>query len=290
MTINRKEKHEISQKFNSSGNLFIVSKHFGTSRFLPSFSGRTNINHFSKSSAVRMRKYLRTTESDYSIMVTLTYPNEYPKNGKIVKEHLRRFLQELKRESERNVKKENNCEFSAFWFLEFQERGAPHFHIFTNRRFNKMWLSKKWYEICETYDEKHLRIGTRIEKLRGGRGATCSYASKYAAKLSQKSVPECFLNVGRFWGISGNRRVVSADTTVTDEQIQDNEEIQATVSSIKSIITGLNSKNEAKFLKKSIENVDVIVINKKIDQIRLYKLVVKLKELVINDALSKFRE
>ena len=63
-----------------------------------------------------------------------------------------------------------------------------------------------------------MHAGTRVETLRTGRGGTIAYASKYAAKATQKKVPLEYLNCGRFWGITGERRLVSAATSlrVTD--------------------------------------------------------------------------
>lgn len=48
-----------------------------------------------------------------------------------------------------------------------------------------------------------------------------AYASKYAAKLTQKSVPEGYENVGRFWGVTGVRSVLAADTYVTQDELKD---------------------------------------------------------------------
>jgi hypothetical protein len=45
-----------------------------------------------------------------------------------------------------------------------------------------------------------------------------AYASKYAAKAEQKEVPENYENVGRFWGVTGRRATLSADTFVTEPE------------------------------------------------------------------------
>jgi hypothetical protein len=50
-----------------------------------------------------------------------------------------------------------------------------------------------------------------------------SYASKYAGKLEQKQVPEGYTGVGRFWGVSGWRGVVSAGTFCASSQLCDPE-------------------------------------------------------------------
>jgi hypothetical protein len=180
---------------------------------------RSDVTHFSASSGQRMRRYLRECFVDYSAMVTLTYPGIYSANGGIVKEHLRRFLQEVRRQYIRD--KYDPDLFSAFWFLEFQERGAPHFHIFFTFLPDKNFISRKWYEIVDSEDERHLRAGTRTEVLHRGRAGTISYASKYAAKAEQKAVPDGYLKVGRFWGVWGNRNLMSADTYVTARQSRD---------------------------------------------------------------------
>jgi hypothetical protein len=147
-------------------------------------------------------------------MVTLTYPGFYPGNGAVCKEHLRRFLQELQREHSRCHQATQKGHHSSFWFLEFQQRGAPHFHIFTTWAPDKDWVAKRWYEIVGSEDIRHLHAGTRTEFLRSGRAGTISYAAKYAAKLEQKAVPENFENVGRFWGVMGRRGTVAATAFV----------------------------------------------------------------------------
>jgi hypothetical protein len=203
----------IGTTYRASGNIFIAVR---TSRGCPHVfchSGRSSINRFSADSARRMRRYLRECMSEYKEMVTLTYPFSYPSDGATVKNHLRRFLQEVKREWTRTGN--DTKEFSAFWFLEFQQRGAPHFHIFCTWAPGREWIARRWYEIVNSEDIRHLKAGTRVEYLKAGRAGTISYASKYAQKQEQKEVPEGYENVGRFWGIVGRRSVMSAATWVS---------------------------------------------------------------------------
>lgn len=164
------------------------------------------VKGFSLSAGVRMRRYLRECVAQYSGMVTLTYPGAYSCDGRRVKDDLRRFI--------RWMRDQNRADrtWSAFWFMEFQARGAPHFHIFTTHLPDLRKTSKKWFDIVGSEDERHFRAGTRCELLRRGRAGTVSYASKYAAKAEQKSVPDEYLSCGRFWGVSGLRTTVSADT------------------------------------------------------------------------------
>jgi hypothetical protein len=152
-----------------------------------------------------MRRFLRTCIPEYSVMCTLTYPGEFPRDGRVVKRHLDCFVKRAFR-----YWVEGREPKSCFWFLEFQERGAPHFHLFLNFTIPAVLVSQWWYEIVGSGDERHLLAGTRIEAMRSGRYGTVSYASKYAAKVEQKEVPPNFVNVGRFWGIYGDRRCLAA--------------------------------------------------------------------------------
>lgn len=207
-----------------------------------------------------MRRYLRECRSDYGYMVTLTYPYEYPTNGTETKEHLRRFLQELQREDARRLdKRPSDQPHSAFWFLEFQDRGAPHYHIFTNRPVNKQWCSRRWYDIVKSEDIRHLHAGTRCEKLVRGRAGTISYASKYAAKQSQKKVPAFFENVGRFWGVFGCRVTMAADTFVSRENMGDTR-VQSAVQSMMATLKQAILQGRAEEIKRD-DGVLIIVVH-----------------------------
>lgn len=185
---------------------------------------REAITRFSPGAAIRMRRYLRDCRAKYTAMVTLTYPYAYPSDGRTVKNHLRRFLQEMQREASRAGAQMSR--WSAFWFLEFQERGAPHFHVFATWTPPKGWVSRRWYEIVGSDDDRHLRAGSRVENLRRGRAGTIAYATKYAVKAEQKDVPQEYHNVGRFWGIYGDRTTVSADTWVSDAHIAESDKVE----------------------------------------------------------------
>jgi len=232
-SVNREQtENNTGINYRASGNLFIAKT---TSRTIPStyLGCRGDIVGFSAGSAIRMRRYLRECRPEYRYMVTLTYPGFFDSNGAEVKNHLRRFLQEVQREYIRGHCPSDDGMFgghehgtgqnykgvkplhSAFWFLEFQERGAPHFHIFLNWAPGKEWVSKRWYDIVGSDDIRHLHAGTRTEKLLAGRAGAISYASKYANKAEQKVVPVGYEKVGRFWGVYGDRITLSAATFVS---------------------------------------------------------------------------
>jgi len=196
-----------------SGSLFICKTTSSTVPHAFVACARDRIHEFTAGASQRMRRYLRECTSEYRHMVTLTYPGFFDSDGEKSKEHLRRFLQELKRKVERDDAA--TISYSSFWFLEFQERGAPHYHLFTTHYFKKEFISRRWYEIVNSEDPRHLTAGTRCEKLERGRSGLISYATKYANKNIQKIVPDNYENVGRFWGVSGCRSTMSADTFVS---------------------------------------------------------------------------
>lgn len=193
---------------------------------------KSEIKEFSRKSIGSIRRYLRSCTADYSYLGTLTYPDEFPSDGRVFKIHLARFLQVYRRNFDKHVRTDSTEKFSVFWFLEFQQRGAPHFHFFATHapfikgnsdlpkseliKLQREWIADKWYKIVSSGDERHLRAGTQFDPLRAGRGGTIKYATKYALKQTQKKVPECITNVGRFWGVSGWRHCLSATWVVSD--------------------------------------------------------------------------
>src|SRR4030043_1642297 len=62
-------------------------------------------------------------------------------------------------------------------------------------------LADRWYRVVDSGDEKHLRAGTGIEAIKS-KGHLYGYLSNYIKKLDQKTPPEGFEKVGRFWGAS----------------------------------------------------------------------------------------
>lgn len=168
----------------------------------PSQPERGEVMEFSTASRKRLAFVCSNTAVEFRTMITLTYPREYPSDGRVVKKHLNHFLITYRREY-------GPC--SYLWFLEFQARGAPHIHLLTDvplpRRDKdalglvRLRISTIWYNIVGSRDSRHLAAGTRTETIRKKDGAR-HYGVKYAQKMRQKIVPEDYRNVGRFWGCS----------------------------------------------------------------------------------------
>lgn len=156
---------------------------------------RGNIKGLSVSA--RRRLLLQARNIDGMIVeATLTYPAEFPLDGLKVKRDLKAILRWLRKQ-----------DIKGMWFLEFQERGAPHFHCFLSGFMEKRELSAAWYRIVHSGDKRHLKAGTRISYIRKAH-ALAAYAAKYAAKWGQKEVPSEYKNVGRFWGRFGGLKVI----------------------------------------------------------------------------------
>lgn len=183
-------------------------------------SVRGEIEEFSFQSRRRLALTVSNCGIAFCSFITLTYPADFPADGKLVKRHLNAFLTALRRKLPG---------VAYLWFLEFQRRGAPHFHLFVSEalpeplgemlrsagRVRKTvrvhwpwqdWVSEVWFRIVKSGDEKHLLAGAAWEAIESPDGAA-RYASKECYKVWQKAVPKAFQNVGRFWGASRNVKI-----------------------------------------------------------------------------------
>src|SRR5205823_1017705 len=97
------------------------------------------------------------------LFVTLTYPSVWPADPADWKRQLDRFFHRLKR---------GWPDAAAIWRLEFQRRGAPHFHllVFGLEFLPATWVAAAWYEIVGSGDLKHLQAGTQVVRVKSWRG------------------------------------------------------------------------------------------------------------------------
>jgi len=158
------------------------------------------VKGFSSASRRRLIKYLLSLEEPPKVFITLTYPSEWNKDPREWKRHLHNFRREFERYFPNGW---------AIWKLEFQKRGAPHFHLLADLRKNisffclKIWLSYTWYRIVNSKDEKHLKAGTNIKFLDNKKEIRI-YVSKYVNKEdSLKDNKGNDIPVGRWWGKFG---------------------------------------------------------------------------------------
>lgn len=164
----------------------------------PEFGPRGRIERLSSRSRQRLAFTVFETKVTFKSMMTLTYPEIFPKNGKVVKNHLNRFLNYVRR----NVARE------YLWFLEFQRRGAPHFHVLLSEAVgDRQEFALQWARIAagsELEAEKVVRVHSHRSQWQNVKkpDAAQRYALKYALKPYQKYVPRDYQDVGRFWGAS----------------------------------------------------------------------------------------
>lgn len=199
---------------------------------------RGEITEFSAESRMRLLHLAKNCNIDFCSMLTITYPADFPRDGAQVKRDLKYFKKWLCREID-GIK--------GLWFLEFQKRGAPHFHflldvdlgeqgpLILKRRggvrrgessdsYETCDLVEKraalaWYRTVKSGDEKHLKAGVCWEKLES-EDAALRYAAMHAGKPKQKSVPKEYRNVGRFWGKIGDVHLVGGELEeITAEEI-----------------------------------------------------------------------
>ncbi|MDX9988871.1 hypothetical protein [Thiothrix unzii] len=187
----------------------VVVKHTTINGAIQNHAGggkRGKITKLSRASVKRMKLTARNVpDGSFEAFLTLTYPQDFPTDGLKVKRDLSAMRKWLKRRR-----------IGGFWFLEFQKRGAPHYHLFLSNYplGGVKAVSKAWFKIVGSDDPKHLdwhlgKLSGRpcLEKMRKPHAASF-YATKYAAKQEQKDVPEGYSNVGRFWGTFGSMRPV----------------------------------------------------------------------------------
>ena len=167
---------------------------------------RGDVCTFTRPSRNRLIREISSYGKLCPIFITLTYGSEYP-NAKESKKHLDRWWKRVAREFPH---------YWAVWKLEFQKRGAPHYHLLVyskeeKPRIPKEWISDSWSEVVG--DESIRKTGTRVESLRSHRGGIW-YATKYLAKVENPSNskdserPESGKqdgtqspSAGRFWGV-----------------------------------------------------------------------------------------
>lgn len=158
---------------------------------------RGKVRGFSNQSKIRMLKKLGGVNAKklglLPLFVTLTYPSEWVDDSKEWKRQLEAFRMRVERKWGK---------FAIVWKLEYQKRGAPHWHMLWYKEFSsaeliilRRWLSRVWFVLVKSGDYKHLSAGTRVERLRDANGVQY-YCAKYIGKVTGETP----LN-GRHWGV-----------------------------------------------------------------------------------------
>jgi len=168
---------------------------------------RKSITTFTSKARANMLRVFARIDRRHTrpLSLTLTYPQEYPAT-RVTKEHLRAFAARLERAFPR-------CGF--IWKLEYQARGAPHYHLLLfgvppldREQLSKFrrWISRIWYHVVKSGDEKHARAGTRVEYVKTRRKIQFYAAKWYQSKPVTVGSGD---SPGRFWGVVNREAVFS---------------------------------------------------------------------------------
>lgn len=197
----------------------------GFSNVAKNHSNRSFIRSYSERSKKRLQIKLHQIDTakiqGTPFFITLTYPADYSLFYADWKRHLDIFAKALFRRFRRSF---------FFWKLEFQKRGAPHFHLIlfhTDKRSAHIttkqmieFVSEAWFRAVNSGDEKHLKAGTNVQKVRSFK-MLFAYVAKYVAKEETLQLErDKVLQTGRFWGIR-NREfmpVTEIHVDLTEEQ------------------------------------------------------------------------
>jgi hypothetical protein len=175
---------------------------------------RGKITEWSADSRRRLKHFLATIEREElarGLVVTLTYPKEFPApdDHEVYKGHLHTLLIYMRR-------KWPTC--SGIWKLEFQSRGAAHYHLMllglshVELEAVRTWIRETWYLIAHKGDKHKGVAGTQVDPIRSIGGAT-SYFEKYIGKGDQ-TIPGNFS--GRYWGKHNQEHLPTVEP-VTEE-------------------------------------------------------------------------
>lgn len=172
---------------------------------------KQDIQYFSRHSRKRFLNLLaqiNLREYKTILFVTTTFHNQLPKDYKELKNCLSKFLKRLKRI-------DNNL--SYIWRLEFQKRGAPHFHFFLLLRKNMikanrtnliMKIKTHWNDLLKDRSALTWKHSVDIQNTDNKKNVF-SYISKYTCKEDEIKNEKYS---GRRWGYSANINLEPIET------------------------------------------------------------------------------
>jgi len=173
---------------------------------------RGEIKDFSHQSQRRMLDFFNKLPRAYrsqALFITLTYPREFSPDRRDWKRDLDVFFKRFARRFPDAV---------SLWKLEFQRRGAPHFHVLVwGCDFVPVgWLSRVWYNVVGSDDPRHLAAGTQVQEVRNEENAV-AYLFKYIVKEDRSGNRVC---TGRIWGVRNRKCCPTALAHHTIETVE----------------------------------------------------------------------
>lgn len=165
----------------------------------PSYGSRKACKGFSDRSRSSMLGYLNKALFRAVQMITLTY-HENEKDPAVAKQDLRKFHERIRRKY---------GPLHIVWKLEFQKRGACHFHMIVfDASIDTVWASVAWAGcVGDEKDRHHLMYGVKVEKVisvdTSEAGVIIAYVLKYTAKKDGETDDTNDKFTGRCWGVWG---------------------------------------------------------------------------------------
>lgn len=140
-----------------------------------------------------------------SYFITITYHEEWGVNYKAWKRDVDVFIKRMRRKFE---------DVGGLWKLEFQQRGAPHYHLLisgVNEVLSEMikWVTDNWADIAHENSVHKGKYATNVRRI-----YSRFHAQNYCSKYMTKDVP-LYVNpdddgvlelipTGRIWAFFGN--------------------------------------------------------------------------------------
>lgn len=232
---------------------------------------------FSPASRLRMKKSLAklNLKDKYSFFITLTYPEKYITDMHLSKRDLDVFRKAFAREFKSFI--------GGYWRLEYQQRGAPHYHMLlisekpVSRKKIIKFIARRWPDIVRTsylreggnekeyreHYEKHKKSGHNVQFMKS-REMVTNYISKYISKVDNTVLPD---GTGRMWGkwqFNGKKldfapsetgTLVKEETVLLKRMVRKHKEAsnRLTLAEERQLKTGeINSLKQQKMLQKKI--------------------------------------
>ena len=155
----------------------------------------TQITGFSDKSQSRLRWMATNAGEILKSQYGLTYHNKWPSDGREFKRHLKVFLDAVRRRFP---------SIKFLWIAEFQSRGCPHVHLFSNLLASdesaRSFLASSWARIVDPGNVDLLAVHSHPSNFIDWEMRRGAYLCKYLDKKAQKCIPVGFENFGRFWG------------------------------------------------------------------------------------------
>lgn len=229
-----------------NGGYVVVNRKFA-GKDVPCQGIRNKITKLTGRSTKRMVWRMMKADVNWRTMTMLSYGDSWPTDGKQVKTHLGGILNWMRYEAMNDPQIVTRETFYYLWFLEFQERKAPHIHLITNLDreyagfdYFSYRAARKWADIVVPIGHngwslaengrrwasdwgKVFRFHSHHKNWQAirARDGAIRYACKYASKKEQKDVPVEYKDVGRFWGMSRCPEKPNETLKMTEDELRE---------------------------------------------------------------------